>query len=400
MRERMLPRLLYVADVPVESSHHGSALMFRALECYPADRLRIVETGVPSKVERRLAGVRYEAVEVAAQRWLNSRLHGVYSAWASAVAARHAPRIAEVGGKVEAVLTIGHGFGWITAAAFASEQGLPLHLVVHDDWPRLAAIAMPWRGWIDRRFGSVYRAARTRLCISPFMAEAYEARYGAPGVVMFPARANRGPVFAAKAARSLDAADELVVGYGGNSGPEMMVCLRELARALQGTRTRLEIFGPFDSSARRELTALLESITFAGFVPFDRMIEELRARVDVLFLPMTFDSADRDNMMLSFPSKLADYTAVGVPLLIYGPPYSSVVRWARMLDGVAAVVDERGSDPLRYQIELLRSDRVRRQWLAENATEAGTAWFGADTVRDVLYAALREGAPQDPASGI
>lgn len=392
MRDAVLPRLLYVADVPVESSHHGSALMYRALEAYPADRLTVVETGVVSKVERRLAGVRYEAVEIAAQRWLNSRLHGAYSAWVSAVAGRHARRIGVFGGRAEAVLTVGHGFGWITAAAFATERRLPLHLVVHDDWPRLSAIAMPWRGWLDRRFGAVYRAARTRLCISPFMAEAYEHRYGAPGVVMFPARASRGPVFPAKTARALDAGDELIIGYGGNSGPEMMTCLRELARALPGTRTRLEVFGPFDLAARRELAAVSEAITFAGFVPFDQMIRELRARADVLFVPMPFDEVDRDNLIVSFPSKLADYTAAGLPLLIYGPPYSSVVRWARTVDGVAAVVDDQGSEALRRQIELLRPDQERRQRLAERATEAGATWFDATTVREVLYASLRNGS--------
>ena len=52
--------------------------------------------------------------------------------------------------------------------------------------------------------------------------------------------------------------------------------------------------------------------------------------------------------MVSFPSKLADYTATGVPLLVMGAVYSSAVRWAREFDGAAAVVvEDDGAEALR-----------------------------------------------------
>ena len=41
-----LPRLLYIGDVPVEASYHGSALLYRLLQTYPPDRLRIIEAGL------------------------------------------------------------------------------------------------------------------------------------------------------------------------------------------------------------------------------------------------------------------------------------------------------------------------------------------------------------------
>src|SRR6185503_21071612 len=93
MADAALPRLLYIADVPVEASQHGSALIFRLLETYPADRLRVVETGVPSQAERRLPGVTYANLRIGRQRWLNTRLHGVYSAWLTWCAAGLADRV-------------------------------------------------------------------------------------------------------------------------------------------------------------------------------------------------------------------------------------------------------------------------------------------------------------------
>ena len=46
MPEGPLPRLLYLGDVPVEASYHGSALIYRLLQHYPVDRLMIIESNL------------------------------------------------------------------------------------------------------------------------------------------------------------------------------------------------------------------------------------------------------------------------------------------------------------------------------------------------------------------
>lgn len=390
MPEEPLPRLLYVADVQVESTQHGSALMFRALETYPKDRLRIIETSLPSKPERRLPGVTYSNAPIGSRRWLDTRLHGIYSAWLTRRAARRADQIiAALGGfKVEAVATVGHGFGWVAADAIATRLNVPLHLIVHDDWPRVSAIASGLRPWLDRAFARVYRSAATRLCVSPFMAEVYERRYAISGSVMYPSRSEACPVFDAKIAKPLANDEVLTIGYGGNSGPEMMACLETLAAALPGSHARLAVFGPFDADTRRRLLALSPSISFEGFVPYQQMIHGLRATADVLFVPMTFADADRENQVVSFPSKLADYTATGLPLLIYGPAYSSAVRWARAEGDVAAIVDEQGVEPLRKAIDVLRQDLARRTQLAKAAVAAGHRCFDSSGARAALSRAL------------
>lgn len=386
-----LPRVLYLADVPVEASYHGSALMFRAFERYVPDRLLIVETAGASHPQRRLPGVRYAHLPLARPRWLNSRCHGLYSAWLThcAPAYEFRTRTLIAGFRPEAVVTVGHGFGWLTAAAVAAQLGVPLHFIVHDDWPRLAAISARLRGWLDRRFGEVYRMSRTRLTVSPFMAEVYERRYRAAASVMYPSRSSDGPVFEPKAPRPIAADDGIVIGYGGNSGPEMMSCLRDLARALPRSKARLEIFGPFDERARTELLSLSMAITFHGLVPSRQMIEGLRQAADVLFVPMPFDDGDSDNSAVSFPSKLADYTAAALPLLIYGPAYSSVTRWARAHANSAEIVDRRGSLPLEEALARLTDDSARRQLLAERAREVGTLCFDPGTARNSFYRALR-----------
>ena len=392
MADAAMPRLLYVSDVPVESSQHGSALMFRAFEAYPADRLRIVETDFASQPARRLPGVAYARLPIAWRRLLNSRLHGLYSGWLTWRAASHADRVMAslADFDVEAVVTIGHGFGWVTAAEVARRRRVPLHLIVHDDWPRLSGVTGALQPWLERTFGRIYHGATSRLCVSPFMAEEYARRYGAAGSVMYPSRSKDCPVFAAKTPRAIEDG-AMVIGYGGNSGPEMMACLRTLASALPGTRTRLAVFGPFDDSAKRQLLDLSPAIAFHGFVPFHEMIRGLREIADVLFVPMTFAAADRDNQTISFPSKLADYTATGLPLLIFGPDYSSAVRWARSFEDVAEVVDREGVEALRSAIARIAGDRPRRAALAERAVAVGRQCFDPEGARAALTAALSAG---------
>src|SRR5690242_11171461 len=139
----ILQRLLYVGDVPVEASYHGSALLYRLLSDYPAGKLTIIETATESEGQRRLPNVNYVGHRIANQRWLNTRFHPYAVAWFTRAAPRVAPQIAESlnGFDCEAVLTVAHGFGWLAAAELANKRRVPLHLVIHDDWPRVADVA-------------------------------------------------------------------------------------------------------------------------------------------------------------------------------------------------------------------------------------------------------------------
>lgn len=384
-----LPNLLYVGDVPVEASHHGSALLYRMLEHYPGDRLRVLECGEPSRPERRLPGVSYLELPIGRRRWLNSRFHAVYSAWLSLTAARRVPSaLAQLGDfRPTAVVTVCHGYGWLLAAALAQRLDRPLHLIVHDDWPRLSGVARGVQGWLERRFVRVYAQARSRLCVSPFMAEEYQRRYGIGGDVLYPFRSSGCPVFDVKAAPA-SADRQLVIGYGGNSSPDILAGLKDLASALSAVNARALMFGPFGEREQRELLAISPSFTFRGLVPYQEMIRGLRAEADVLFVPMAFAAASRDNMVVSFPSKLADYTAAGLPLLIYGPPYASAVRWAREHTPVAEVVDQESAPALAAALQRLVTDPVRRHELAARALEVGAECFGAAAGCERFYAAL------------
>ena len=182
--------------MPVESSYHGSALLYRLLQQYPADRLHIVEGNLfAARTSRRLEGVRHATLAVGRTRLLHTRFHHWYSRWLLQSAGRRARHVAALLGtfKPEAVLTVGHGYSWVTAARYASQAELPLYLIVHDDWPRI--VGAQERAAVDRAFAAVYRQAAVRFCVSPGMAAAFATRYGVSGQVLLPSRASGALVF-------------------------------------------------------------------------------------------------------------------------------------------------------------------------------------------------------------
>jgi glycosyltransferase involved in cell wall biosynthesis len=385
--------LLYVGDVPVESTYHGSALLHRLLASYPAGKLTILETGTTtSQPARRLANAKYLSWPIAEQRWLNTRFHPQAVVWYSHRGTRIAPKISASlnGTGFDSILTVAHGFGWLAAARMAKTRGVPLHLMVHDDWPRAANVPNSFRNWLDARFAEVYTQAQSRLCVSPSMQSDYRQRYGVDAEVLYPCRAAGLPQFNEPPQR-IDRNDhQFTIAFAGTiNSPGYTQALIALHEALMRVNGRLLIFGPLTPDEARQTGLDLPNVTVGGLLRWPELMTRLREEADALFVPMSFDGGDRSNMELAFPSKLADCTAVGVPLLIYGPDYCSAVRWANENPGVAEVVQERKG--LGDSVYRLANDPELRQTLGTRALQIGEKYFAYDAVCEVFNRALNRG---------
>ena len=388
--ELRLPRLLVLGDVPVEETYHGSLLLYRLLSEYPPDRLEIVETGNPSTPGQRLVGANYYSVPLANQRCLNTRFHSWFSLWFSNAAKSRVNALpAEIDHKsFDAVLTVAHGFGWLAAARIAQDARVPLHVIVHDDWPSVANIPEVFRGWLDKQFRRVYRQAASRMCVSPGMRASFRERYGKDADVLLPSRSSSSLTFEAPPARLWENAKPFTVVFAGTiNSAGYISALVTLRKALQEISGRLLIFGPLDKVAARSYGLDSPDVVLGGLLTPAELLLRLR-EADCLFVPMSFDAADRTNMEIAFPSKLADYTAAGVPLLIYGPSYCSAVRWARDNEGVAAVVDSQDESELSSALRQLASDARLRVHMGESALSIGQKYFSARNAQLVLENAL------------
>ena len=180
------------------------------------------------------------------------------------------------------------------------------------------------------------------------------------------------------------------MAFGGTiNSPGYVNALVNMANALAPVGGRLFIFGPVTPAAARQAGLERPNTVMRGLVKSRKLITQLRDEADALFVPMSFDPAEAANMQMGFPSKLTDYTAIGLPLLIYGPDYCSAVRWARENAGVAEIVtSERSEDTSAAVRRLLKNDH--RRLLAFRALEVGNRFFKHEVTERVLFAALEK----------
>jgi hypothetical protein len=388
---RCLPRLLYVGDVAVESTIAGPALLYRLLQNYPTDNLRIVESSIrPSAPEKRVPKVTYETLELKLPRLLFSRFGSYYASYLHLSASPRSHKLDKVLAEFrpQAILTVAYAHSWVTAAALARRYKLPLHLIVHDDWQGTTALPRFLQSVAEKRFRSVYKQAQSRLCASSYMMEAYRERYGVPGEVLSPSRAADALVFDRPPDHSPRARTQPVFAYAGSiSGRGYADRLIALAKVLEPLESQLLVYCPLGDSEIKQLGLNRSNIVIKPLLPSNVLIEALRREADVLFVPMTFEPDSRVNMEVGFPSKLTDYTATGLPLLINGPSYCSAARWAQENAGVAEVVETEELDALRNAVSTL-SDPKHRFQLGARGLALGEKSFSHSAVSNSFYQAL------------
>ena len=371
----------------MEADVHGSALMYRLLQDYPKEKLLIIE-GFASSTDRRLPGCNYRLLKTGLSRLLWTRFHDYVTPIATIAAPifRHwIPKI--LGGfRPEAIITVVGGYSWATAAAYAEENKLPLHFILHDECAKIARRFAVEQQWIEGRLRHWYPMAASRLCISPFMEETYRDRYGAVGDVLYPSREKDSLYFTEPAPSLRGPCTPFTIAFGGSIHVEYARSLQRVAVALRSTRGRLIVYGPYTTAAvHRYLQE--PNIELRGRVSSEELIKQCRNEAHAMFIPMSYREEDRLNMEICFPSKLADSTAIGLPLVIDGPKYCSAVRWARQNAGVAEVVTSLDVDFLTAAISRLQ-DRAYRYRLAAEAISRGMQYFARERAVKLLYAKL------------
>ena len=385
-----LPRLLYFADVPVEHYMHGSTLLYRLLSAYPKEKLIIIEGSGVSAPDRRISGVPYSRCKPLLSRLSRTRFRYYVSPFITLCSPLQRTYLTRLlrSFQPEAVVTVVWGRSWVTAAAYAERAGLPLHLIVHDDSPNAEGWGAFEQRVIHARLSHWYPKAASRLCVSPYTAEEYRRRYNAMGDVLYPSRAMGAPVFTEPPDTLTQRCEPFTVAFAGTIYPLYVDGLRRIAAALQATCAgRLLVYGPRPSES---VCSLLQepNIELRGRVSAADLIRQCRREAHAMFVPMTYLEEHRPSVEIAFPSKLADYTAMGLPLVIDGPEYCTAVRWARDNPGVAEVVTDQTADALADPVARLQ-DPAHRLRLAKAAIHRGAQYFAPERAIYTLYSKLQ-----------
>lgn len=374
------PRLLYWADLPVSATRAGPMLMHRLLKAWPADKLMVVTPGAKTVCD--LPGVRTAEPPPASLRKLfRSRLA---SAWTTLLGTKTlaetlisrgaAPKW--LAGQVDdfapqAVLTAGVSAAWIGADGLARRLGVPLHVIIHDDHHYADFWCRPLKPFGEKLFGQTYRRAASRLCVSRPMEQEYEQRFGVGGDVLLPSRDAEAVVFDKPRAIASGAAKPAKIFYAGSITRQGFREVDAIAGALQNHGHRLILY----SGTKPPEGFVPQHIERRDPVPAAELVQRLHEEAELLLLYTDFSSSMREVVKTLFPSKLVDYTAAAVPIMVVAPDYACIVDYLRSRPTAAELVTDNNPQVVASAIEHLLAQPEKRKMLAEGAVEAGLEDF-------------------------
>lgn len=391
----MAIRILFFSSEIPQTGVAGGLLLYRLVKDYGRSQLAIV--GYPPRPESRLLDCAYHAPPTPWRRLERSRFNKVHRTLRT-MCLVPLISVAEVDRllgefRADVVVSVMQFATWYDSAMrYAQAKQLPLVTIVHDPnevFDQVYGWAQGLRNQADGRF---YRFAKKRLCISPEMEALCFRKFGVHGDVLYP---NRDPALGPRALDenlSLKTPGWLTLGYAGTLGYGYGDQLVRLLPALRATSSRLVLYGKLDAPARARLEAD-DCIEIRGFVddPAEAW-SAIKRDCDAVLLPYLNPAQDLHRQLYSshFPSKLPEYLALGMPVIVAGPPEATGVRW-----GCAhpdAVLTETNPDPaaLARHLEHLKNDGSLRLRLAANAVAAGDKDFDPSRIRRQFFAALEE----------
>jgi glycosyltransferase involved in cell wall biosynthesis len=365
--------LLFMCDFPPSNLAGGSILISRLLADYPVSRLSVL-TGSQyfriSPPEGRLACEHLVFPTTRGRgRWGLGRVKNLID-WVAVFFLIFKAVVVIKHRKIEAVLSIAHG-RFFLAAAFATHlTGTPLILIVHDDWLTPVERSSPLQARFLRRLSRMaIKEASHIYAVSPEMHEFLKREFKVESEVQLVAT----EVHVADVREVANQRRSGVIVYAGQITEAVEDNLRLLAKIV--CNGRLDHLGAFDtnfclytkiSSERiRDWGWQDPRISVRGWVSQNELHNVL-ADADLLFLPFSFSESARYAVERAFPSKTADYLAAGRPILVFGPRYSSLVRYAEEQQ-FAEVVDEFDESVLARGIERILLDSGYRSQLCRRS---------------------------------
>jgi glycosyltransferase involved in cell wall biosynthesis len=369
-----------ISDEGPQTGTAGGILLHRLLAGHPADRLRVIARYVPA-IGEPLPQVDYIPLRTPWAALERSRFHRLKRSLRAfglvpGVPARELDRAVGDFSPDVVLCVMQHASYYDTAWAFARRRNLPLAVIVHDINDDFEPV-LPWaRSAARRRDGRFYRFARCRLCVSPEMSRYCEELYGARGEVLYP---NRSPGLLPRAFGDSDALrtpGTLTIGFAGNLGYGYGTEILRLLPALRSAGARIVLYSRKPAGPYAALAEAGDVCEWRDFVPSAEAWSAIQRDCDAVWLPYPNPAGRMERLFRHhFPSKLPEYLALGMPVIVTGPDFATGARWALNHPSAAAFV--RGDDlaELAQLLVRLREQGRLRRSLAEGAWAAGEAEF-------------------------
>lgn len=395
--QKKLPSLLVLSHQIPQTVYAGCIVLHRLLNSYPPEKLLVI--GSQPHPNASLLDCRYEVLQPPFQRLNRTRFARLKRSLETFGLFPRVPlRAIDVLLKTfepQVILSVMEGPYSEAAARLARRNGWPLVLIVHDRQDLFECV-YPWANRSQMQWhASIYRAAARRLCVSFEMEQYWRGVCGEPGEVLYPNRSEEVVPRPPERSMQLVQPPLLWIGFAGSLAYGYGTQLVRLANAIRGSAVRIRVYADIaglDSSLMHGLTDVIE---WRGFItPAERLWNKVKDECDAVMLPYPWHqgAARADLYRTSFPSKLPEYLALGMPVMIMGPEYAAGMRWGlRNQEAVFTITEDQPSEWLAA-LEEIRTSPERRTNLARAALAAGLRDFDPVSIRNRFEAILWDAA--------
>ncbi|HBK64886.1 MAG TPA: hypothetical protein DD000_15565 [Cyanobacteria bacterium UBA11166] len=168
--------------------------------------------------------------------------------------------------------------------------------------------------------------------------------------------------------------------YAGNMSDIYGAMVQDLLpSALVNNEFKFRLFGPEPDWSNSLVAEVKKQGIYAGFISRDLLNERL-SQANALLVAMSFKAGDKKRMETSFPSKLVEYCKFGKPIIIWGPEYSSAVRWGSANQAALLVTSPLGGDLVKAIKKLVR-DREKQEYLGHKAWAMAQGMFNPENIQ-------------------
>ncbi len=259
--------------------------------------------------------------------------------------------------KPDIIYTQGYSLSFTALALdLARRFKIPICYFPMDDWHSSLFAGSLVHRRVEALATELAQSAALRFALGPKMTETLTARYGIPFESLYHADDPKRFYSSERVKKSSE--DTLVIGYVGSLYLGRSATFQDLFEAcvLLKRPFRIDIYCeniPPETPAK-----LLHSpqVNFLA-LPDHNSLPKTLANCDVLFIPESFETKYKPAIELSLSTKSHLYMFSQRPILIYAPPWSGTVDYAKR-SGWGIVVDREGSDALAEGLRVATSDQA------------------------------------------
>lgn len=299
------------------------------------------------------------------------------------------------------------------ASRVAMDWEIPLILHINDDyisdWPVTGHPGRSvWPGvkllniMNKAAFNRALQVASKRYVVSPSMRDEYRRRYGGQFEVI-----NKGADLAewegAVPSNRQAGSSGFRIYYGGTiSENKNRASIQEVASAVHMLRAEgLDVQLHIATSSLDERTAAwIQNYQGVDVVPYvtREKLPDVIKRYSLLLLPFSFDSGCIRYIRYSWPSKMPEYMASGVPILMYGPAQAGFVEYAKS-ERWAHVIEAQDPSAVTRTLRRMIADNAFLIQYVDNARELARAHHNMFNIRESFQSAVAEVAEQGSRAG-